>query len=140
MDGYPVFVYGTLRKGDCRFGIPTLIDVLHEEATLKGYDMLSINGSFPGLVEGGGEVKGEVHVFKDFSELDRIEGYSEASPSRSLYLREKVVVATPEGDMEAYTYVFNEDPETARSRYQRIASGNWFDESPPRPRFRSARS
>lgn len=133
MKGHPVFVYGTLRKGDCRFGLPTLINVQFEEAELRGFDLLSINGSFPGLVEGKGTVKGEIHVFKDFSELDQIEGYSEARDG-GLYLRKKVTVSTPEGDMEASTYVFNQDPDAARARYRVIETGNWFDESAPRSR------
>ena len=131
MEGHPVFVYGTLRKGGCRFGIPTLIGVQFEEVELKGFDLLSIDGSFPGLVEGKGTIRGEVHVFKDFSELDRIEGYNK-SLDDGLYLRKKVTVSTPEGEMEASTYVFNENPDTARARYRVIETGDWFDESTPR--------
>jgi gamma-glutamylcyclotransferase (GGCT)/AIG2-like uncharacterized protein YtfP len=134
MDGPLVFVYGTLRQGDCRFGIPTLVGVLCEEAELHGFDMLSIQGQFPGLVPGDGTVKGEVHVFKNFSELDRIEGYDEEAPEDALYRREKVIVSTPGGDVEASTYVFNEDPDVARSSYQRVETGDWFDLYPPCPR------
>ena len=133
MDGHRVFVYGTLRKGDCRFGIPSLVGVLHEEAELKGFDMLSINGSFPGLVSGEGTVKGEVHVFETFAELDRIEGFSEDRLGQSLYLRETVTVSTPEGNMEASTYVFNQDPDSARESYRSVESGDWFEYQAPRP-------
>jgi gamma-glutamylcyclotransferase (GGCT)/AIG2-like uncharacterized protein YtfP len=134
MDGHLVFVYGTLRQGDSRFGIPTLVGVLHAEAELNGFDMLSIQGHFPGLVPGDGTVKGEVHVFKNFKELDRIEGYDERAPEDALYRREKVTVTTPEGDLEASTYVFNEDPDAARSSYRRVETGDWFDLHPPKPR------
>ena len=134
MEGHAVFVYGTLRQGDCRFGLSSLVGVLHEEAELKGFDMLSIDGSFPGLVSGEGTVKGEVHVFKTFSELDRIEGFSEKNLERSFYLRQKVTVSTPEGEMEASTYVFNQDPDVARKRYSSVETGDWFDYQRPRPR------
>ena len=134
MEGHLVFVYGTLRQGESRFGIPSLIKVLHEEAELKGFDMLSIYGSFPGLVPGEGTIKGEVHVFKTFSELDRIEGFNEKDPGGSLYLRRTVTVSTPEGEMEASTYVFNEDADIARDRYSSIETGDWFDHQRPRPR------
>ncbi len=137
MDGHAVFVYGTLRQGDCRFGLQSLVGVLHEEAELKGFDMLSINGSFPGLVPGEGTVKGEVHVFKTFETLDRIEGFSERNLERSLYLRQKVTVSTPEGEMEASTYVFNQDPDVARKRYSSVETGDWFDYQRPRPRSAS---
>ncbi|KKM71945.1 hypothetical protein LCGC14_1425490 [marine sediment metagenome] len=127
MEGHPVFVYGTLRQGSCRFGIPSLIKVLHAEAELKGFDMLSINGSFPGLVSGEGTVKGEIHVFKTFKELDRIEGFSKTDLEHSLYLRQTVTVSTPEGEMEASTYVFNQDPDAARKCYSSVETGDWLD-------------
>ena len=137
MEGHAVFVYGTLREGECRFGIDSLVGVLHKEAKLKSFDMLSVNGSFPGLVPGEGTVKGEVHVFETFAELDRIEGFSEKDPGRSLYLRETVTVSTPAGEMEASTYVFNEDADTARERYSSIETGDWSDHLRPRPRAAS---
>ena len=130
MDGHPVFVYGTLRQGECRFGILSLVGVLHEQAELKGFDLLSVyGGAFPGLVPGKGTVQGEIHVFKTLAELDRIEGFSQTSPEHSLYLRETVIVSTPEGKMEAITYVFNEDPNTARRSHRRIESGDWLHQN-----------
>jgi len=129
MEGHAVFVYGTLREGECRFGIDSLVGVLHKEAELKNFDMLSINGSFPGLVPGEGTVKGEVHVFKTFAELNRIEGFSEKDLKNSLYLRQTVTISTPEGEMEASTYVFNEDADTARERYRSVETGDWLDEA-----------
>jgi gamma-glutamylcyclotransferase (GGCT)/AIG2-like uncharacterized protein YtfP len=139
MDGHAVFVYGTLRKGECRFGIKSLVGILHEEARLKGFDMLSIHGSFPGLVEGEGTVKGEIHVFETFAELDRIEGFSEKRLEQSLYLRKTVTVSTPKGDMEASTYVFNQDPDSARESYRSVETGDWLDvASSGRPRARAA--
>lgn len=131
MEGHAVFVYGTLRKGECRFGIDSLVGVLHKEAELKNFDMLSINGSFPGLVPGEGTVRGEVHVFKTFRELDRIEGFSERDLKNSLYLRQTVTVVTREGEMEASTYVFNEDADTARERYRSVETGDWLDDASP---------
>ena len=132
MEGHPVFVYGTLREGECRFGIDSLVGVLHKGAELKNFDMLSIHGSFPGLVPGEGTVKGEVHVFKTFEELDRIEGFSEKDLERSFYLRQTVTVSTPDGEMEASTYVFNEDADVARERYSSIETGDWCDQQAPR--------
>jgi gamma-glutamylcyclotransferase (GGCT)/AIG2-like uncharacterized protein YtfP len=134
MDGVPVFVYGTLRQADSRFGITSLVGVLHEEAELQGFDMLSIGGAFPGLVPGEGTVKGEVHVFEDFETLDHIEGFHPDDPENSLYRRETVRVSTSDGEMEAAAYVFNQDPDTARNRYRRIESGDWFTHRPPRTR------
>ncbi len=131
MEGHAVFVYGTLREGECRFGIDSLVGVLHKEAELKNFDMLSINGSFPGLVPGEGTIKGEIHVFKTFDELDRIEGFSEKNLENSLYLRQTVTVVTPEGEMEASTYVFNEDADTARESYSSVETGDWLDADSP---------
>ena len=137
MTGRLVFVYGTLRKGDCRFGIESLVDQLHEEAYLEGFQLAHFGG-FPGIVPGKGRVRGEVHLYSTFDELDRIEGFNEKYPDRSLFKREKVMVELPTGDiLQASTYVFN-----ARSgRKQRIIeSGDWFDERPPRRGFERSSS
>ena len=119
-----VFVYGTLRSGDCRHGIASLIDVLHEEAYLKDFKMLNLGG-FPGITPGEGRVRGEVHEFKSFIELDRIEGCHDNSTD-SLYLREEVEVELPDGNtVRAWTYIFNRADRLGDVEI--IANGDWLN-------------
>lgn len=120
--GYAVFVYGTLRMGDSRHGVHSFIEVLHEEAYLKGHNLLDL-GAFPGVVPGDGVVRGEVHLYDTLRVLDGIEGYREDDPKHSLYIREKVMVETPEGNLQAYVYVFNTNQDNSR---RVISSGDWF--------------
>ncbi len=125
MTGKLVFVYGTLRKGDCRYGLDTLVELIHPEAHLEGFQLLHLGG-FPGIVPGRGRVRGEVHLYTKFDELDRIEGFCEESPSRSLFLRKQVIIELPLGEeLQASTYVFNANP---REDSRVIESGDWFEE------------
>ena len=126
--GVPVFVYGTLRVGDCRHGIKALVQVLHPEAYLPGFQMLHLGG-FPGIVPGEGRVRGEIHIYDDFSSLDQIEGYRPADPASSLYLREEVQAEVPgeAGPVEVSTYIFNRRDRLGSGwTAEVIESGDWF--------------
>jgi gamma-glutamylcyclotransferase (GGCT)/AIG2-like uncharacterized protein YtfP len=127
MVGKLVFVYGTLRKGDCRFGVPTFVEMVHPEAYLEGFQLIHLGG-FPGIIPGPGRVRGEVHRYSSFERLDRIEGFSEANPNSSLFRREEVVVELPLGEeLQASVYIFG-----AGNRMRRplkvIECGDWFSE------------
>ena len=75
-----VFVYGTLRTGDCRHGVGCFVQMLAPVAFVEHFAMLDLGG-FPGLVpvspqdDDGLLIRGEVHEYEDLATLDRIEGY-----------------------------------------------------------------
>ncbi|QNO16718.1 gamma-glutamylcyclotransferase [Alkalicella caledoniensis] len=99
-----VFVYGTLMKSN-RNGMTYLKDAkCLGEATLEGYELYDL-GSFPGIVQGDGKVKGEVYTISvdKLPELDRYEGEG------SLYKRNKVEVYSEESKekVNCYVYVYN---------------------------------
>lgn len=129
-----VFVYGTLRVGDCRGGraVPTFQRVLAPVACVRGFEMLNLGG-FPGLIQFEGEaptgvprIRGEVHEHADLSILDRIEGYRSQSPEEGLYNRTQVTVETPEGEIdECWVYTFN-GSSWDLSNHEIIQSGDWF--------------
>lgn len=126
MVGKLVFVYGTLRRGDCRFGIPSFVKLVHEKAFLEGFRLLNL-GSFPGIVPGKGRVQGEVHLYSTFDTLDLIEGFCEDDPESSLFKREKVIVEVPFGiELQASTYTFNDE----KGDHRVIENGDWFSEQP----------
>lgn len=125
MTGKLVFVYGTLREGDIRFGVDTLVELLHPEAHLEGFQLIHLGG-FPGIVPGEGRVRGEVHLYTTFDQLDAIEGHIERNPESSLFRRTEVTVKLPLGrELQASTYVYNGRP--GRGSHV-IASGDWFEE------------
>ena len=136
-----VFVFGTLRKGDSRFGVLDGCKCLHEVAFVDGFEMLSL-GSFPGIVPGPGRIVGEIYEIDEtiLARLDAIEGYREDDPKHSLYIRQGVdafyedggSIPGPNGEGgKILTYVFNIDRAQDRG-YKVIESGDWFDECPPR--------
>lgn len=124
MEGKLLFVYGTLRKGDCRFGIPSFIKNVYKKSYLKGFQLFNL-GAFPGIMIGHGRVKGEVQLYSDFKDLDRIEGFYEEQPDLSLFIRQKVLVEVPNGEIiQTSVYVFKGIP---NKKYRVIESGDWFD-------------
>lgn len=135
-----VFVYGTLRKGDSRFGVLDDCKCIAEVAFADGFKMLSLGG-FPGIVPGDGRIRGEVYEIDEeiLGRLDSIEGFREDDPKHSLYLRQEIDAYYEDGGTipgptgcggEILTYVFNE----GRIRHERevIESGDWFEHRPPR--------
>lgn len=102
-----VFVYGTLKRGQCREGCWPAKPLSIAEGQLSG--VLFDLGPFPGLQEGSGRVSGEVWEFAAddmpavLAALDAIEGYSN-SPA-DLYRRVTKSVDLGNATVTAWTYV-----------------------------------
>ncbi len=115
-----IFVYGTLRKGECRNYILSDCQFLGY-AKAKGFVLYNI-GAFPGMVEGEGEVIGEVYeIPKDLLEkLDWVEGVPD------LFRREIIEVRLEDGQtISVYAYIYNRGVKNKLL----IPSGDWKDVS-----------
>ena len=115
-----VFVYGTLKKGQCREQSMNGISLgsKNENITAKMYNI----GEFPAITLEKGEVFGEIHRVKKEQEslesLDQIEhfvGYEKSS------LYNRILINSSHGI--CWTYVWNGDI----AAYPVIKSGNWED-------------
>jgi gamma-glutamylcyclotransferase (GGCT)/AIG2-like uncharacterized protein YtfP len=117
MEKKAVFVYGSLREGlynyqRCLTGrVEKMIP-----AQLKGYELYSVYGSYPAMVQSQpqDEVTGELMILKEdqyedtMATLDRLEGYREGDDRHSMYLRQVKEVLLENGQyVEAYVYVWN---------------------------------
>jgi gamma-glutamylcyclotransferase (GGCT)/AIG2-like uncharacterized protein YtfP len=115
-----VFVYGTLKKSQCREQSMNEISLgsKDENITAKMYNI----GKFPAITLEKEEVLGEIHKVKKEQEsiesLDQIEGFVGYDKS-SLYNR--ILINSSQGI--CWTYVWNRDIDT----YPVIKSGNWDD-------------
>ncbi|AEH23209.1 AIG2 family protein [Thermodesulfobacterium geofontis OPF15] len=113
-----LFVYGTLRKGECRHS--TLADCKFlGYAKAKGFLLYNVS-SFPGMVQGEGEVIGEVYEIPEslLERLDLIEGVPE------LFKRELIEVVLEDGTIiSVYAYLYNKGVDNKLL----IPSGNWKD-------------
>lgn len=103
-EGYLIFVYGTLMKGQRYHG--RYLSPLEPlgVGVLSGYRMFDI-GSFPGIVPGKGKVKGEIYRVnaRQLAAIDHLEDEGD------LYVRTTVKVTTaPLCYVDAYTYVYNQ--------------------------------
>lgn len=104
-----VFVYGTLKKGG------HFHDVLRDshfigEGVVEGqlYNM----GTFPGLVQEAGEVRGEVYALGSGVSLERIdhlEGFFTESPHKSLFVRKQRKIEVDGKEHLVWVYYFNMD-------------------------------
>lgn len=124
-----VFVYGTLKvNGRLSHGF----DRYRKKAipaTIKGFKMYSVNDSFPAIIEGEGEITGELHGYasKDIvgvlHRMDGIEGYRPGREAQNMYNREPIeaFVEGLEEPVQAEVYVWNNSVD----RYELIESGKW---------------
>ena len=124
-----VFVYGTLMRGQSRFGVienNRPVSILSGEVSGRLIDLCA----YPGLVEVNSSsyrVKGEIVSFgKEITsllkKLDRIEEFYGMDSDDSLYYRIPVRVDLEGGhSKEAWTYLYSNPPENPRY----IPDGRW---------------
>lgn len=104
-----LFVYGLLMRG---FQLNALLadGELVDSATIRG--ILVSLGTYPGLLEGDGTVRGELYAFADLGAalavIDAAEEYDPQSSERSLYRRvARHVQGTKVGKVLAWVYLYN---------------------------------
>jgi gamma-glutamylcyclotransferase (GGCT)/AIG2-like uncharacterized protein YtfP len=124
-----VFFYGTLMAGfdrRRRAGINRKLTYLGRGSIRAAlFDL----GIYPAAVPApDGDVWGELYSVSDapavLSALDEIEGFQPAEPDRSLYIRDKVAVALPDGrEKQAWVYFYN----APLGQAPRIASGDYLE-------------
>lgn len=114
-----VFVYGTLKRGQCRESDWPADPLAVTECWIRGD--LHGRDDYPALVPGECRVVGELWIHKAESMplvldvLDAIEG-THGNASLDLYHRHVVDVFSNQGQLirRAYTYFYNRDPLPAR--------------------------
>jgi gamma-glutamylcyclotransferase (GGCT)/AIG2-like uncharacterized protein YtfP len=117
-----IFVYGILMRGLSlhRYlsGAP-FIGTGRMRGTLVSF------GDYPGLIDGDGEVRGEIYRIDDpalLEVLDDVEDHEPTDPDNSLYLRVERDARLDEGStVRAWVYLYNRDTSDAKI----IASGDW---------------
>jgi len=98
-----IFVYGTLRKGQCRNSILSRCEFIGL-GILYHFLMYDL-GEYPAIIPGNGKVKGELYIVNKeiLKKLDYIEGVP------FLFKREKVSIILLNSEyyqLEAYAYVY----------------------------------
>ena len=97
-----VFVYGTLKRGDCRHRYLAGSKFLGLATTETGYRLFHM-GEYPAMVEDarGGQIEGELFEVSDATlrVLDEVEGVADV-----LYSRRPVRLVNPVEGAEAYIY------------------------------------
>ena len=120
IDPLPIFVYGTLKRGEEREGMWPHMALKVREATTRAalFDL----GPYPALGEGEDVTAGELwfiaaeHVEATLAVLDRIEGYNQAGEA-DLYVRRQVTCEAEGGESHlAQTYFFADAESLTRAR------------------------
>lgn len=98
-----VFVYGTLKRGDCRHRSLAGSKFLGLATTENGYRLFHM-GEYPAMVEDshGGQIEGELFEVSEATlrVLDEVEGVADV-----LYTRHPVRLINPVEGAEAYVYL-----------------------------------
>jgi gamma-glutamylaminecyclotransferase len=99
-----LFVYGTLKRGDCRHSVLAGQTFQGQARTAPRYRMYNV-GSYPALVEtpDGLAIEGELWQVDAtcLARLDEVEGVAEG-----LYQRRAIQLAEPFTDVSAQSYFF----------------------------------
>src|SRR4051812_12606836 len=99
-----LFVYGTLKRGDCRHHLLAAQRFLGQAKTRPVYRMFNV-GEFPALIHsaGGLAIEGELWEVDDacIAVLDREEGFD-----INLFLRQPVELAPPHDTVQAVAYFY----------------------------------
>jgi len=111
----PVFVYGTLRRGEKNYAEYLAGCTVREEpATAKGRLFYVADGGYPYLERGPGTVTGElIHLDpecyrKTLQRLDELEEYDPSDEANSVYLRRETAVSLVDGTLvTAWAYYWN---------------------------------
>lgn len=102
----PIFVYGTLQRGECREGCWPHLPQRVEWAEIRGR-LLDL-GPYPALVSGDDRIRGELwtiaaeHLEETLGVLDRIEGC--VGDAGDEYVRDVIECETAAGKRLAYVY------------------------------------
>jgi gamma-glutamylcyclotransferase (GGCT)/AIG2-like uncharacterized protein YtfP len=123
-----VFVYGTLKRGQCRQTAWPSNPISITRAWIRG--TLYGRADYPALTRGENRVRGELWVFaieqmqNVLAVLDAIEG-THGNSSEDLYHRRPVNVYCDDGSTlgHAYTYFYNRDPVAERFAIVPLSQG-----------------
>jgi gamma-glutamylcyclotransferase (GGCT)/AIG2-like uncharacterized protein YtfP len=114
-----VFVYGTLKRGDCRHRFLAGSHFCGPALTRPGYRLYQL-GEFPGLVasESGGCIEGELYRVSDavLALLDDVEAVAD-----SLFERAAVRLQAPHSDLAVQAYFYRGSVEGCRELVRRWA-------------------
>jgi gamma-glutamylcyclotransferase (GGCT)/AIG2-like uncharacterized protein YtfP len=115
----PLFVFGTLRRGECNHHCISGDYDRWLPATLRDFNRVLTTHGFPGIVPSpGDEVAGEVFFIRRlvFTETlrrcDNLEDIPLGQLVGPYYRRAQVVVETTEGKLTAWAYVDPRTPDT----------------------------
>ncbi|MEM0927101.1 MAG: gamma-glutamylcyclotransferase family protein [Planctomycetota bacterium] len=130
-----VFVYGTLKRGECRASLwpfePTDVQAASIRGDLWGRE------DYPALLPGESDVLGELWTFQEWQMertlevLDDIEGCRENSPS-DLYHRHTVEVLMIPADSIRLAFVYQYARSPERDGFRRLACVNGYQSWPER--------
>ncbi|MGF1498614.1 MAG: gamma-glutamylcyclotransferase [Elainellaceae cyanobacterium] len=110
LDLLRVFVYGTLKPGECNYAHYCARKVIHQQEAIAQGTLYDLPLGYPAMVEGSGEVRGCLLCFGDRTFLRYLDDLEDYEPGRPLqeneYIRRRMPVfdlnRQPLGDAWVY--------------------------------------
>lgn len=129
-----VFVYGTLKPGECRWSALAPFVADYVPGTMEGYAMFrSPHGTYPFIRPADGStVEGYICSLRSGREahvmalLDQIEGYDPADRALSLFIRTRATATNAMGaQVEAWVYLAGGRLLNGRGGCTSVEGGSW---------------
>lgn len=126
----PIFVYGTLRKGEPNYQLLRGHTILEKIAVVEHINLYEYN-DFPVAVPGTNRLVGEIMTIaprmytRILTAIDLLEGYCKNNPVQSTY--ERVVVQAICADQRVVACWIYLWQGTVKPHYHAIQSGDWIE-------------
>ena len=125
-----VFVYGTLKPGECNYHRYCVGRVVAEQAAIAPGQLFHLSLGYPGMAEGEGWVSGAILSFADpsiFEDLDRLEDYRpDRRPEENEYQRLEIQTYTPDKRPLQMAWVYRMSAaKILQYRGVYLPDGNW---------------
>ncbi|ERT06564.1 AIG2-like family protein [Lyngbya aestuarii BL J] len=125
-----IFVYGTLKPGECNYQRYCARRVVQERLAIAEGKLFNLSLGYPGMTEGICWVSGVVLSFPDpsiFEDLDCLEDYQpHRPPEQNEYQRQEIQTYTPDKHPLEVAWVYRMNPAKIQ-QYQGVylPGGNW---------------
>ncbi|MBD2741446.1 gamma-glutamylcyclotransferase [Coleofasciculus sp. FACHB-1120] len=130
MSNLQVFVYGTLKPGECNYERYCAGKVVEEERAIAFGELFSLPAGYPAMIPGSAEIHGFLLTFPDstvLQTLDNLEGYDPHRPeAQNEYNRHQIETYNLSGQPLAMAWTYLMTPAQVRHQKGVLLTSGWW--------------